>query len=163
MSRRDLAIDLGSSNTRVYRQGQGIALNEPSVCAMNSRTGEVLALGRQAWELAQRSPGEVAPTRPLHRGVITSFELAEQLFRLILRRLGVPRFPKPRILVCVPMVLTEVERRIAKLVAEGRSNAEVASELVVSRKTIEWNLSNVYRKLGVRSRTELARRASKER
>jgi DNA-binding NarL/FixJ family response regulator len=59
--------------------------------------------------------------------------------------------------------LTEVERRIAKLVAEGRSNAEVASELVVSRKTIEWNLSNVYRKLGVRSRTELARRASKER
>ena len=59
--------------------------------------------------------------------------------------------------------LTEVERQIAELVAEGRSNAEVASALVVSRKTVEWNLSNVYRKLGVRSRTELARRAPKER
>jgi DNA-binding CsgD family transcriptional regulator len=59
--------------------------------------------------------------------------------------------------------LTEAERRIAELVADGRSNAEVASELVVSRKTVEWNLSNVYRKLGVRSRTELARRASKQR
>ena len=111
MTRRDLAIDLGSSNTLVYRQGQGVAFNEPSVCAMNSRTGEVLALGREAWELAQRAPAEVTATRPLHRGVITSFELAEQMFRLILRRLGVPRFPRPRILVCVPMVLTEVERR----------------------------------------------------
>jgi DNA-binding CsgD family transcriptional regulator len=59
--------------------------------------------------------------------------------------------------------LTEAERRVAELVAEGRTNAEVASELVVSRRTVEWNLTNIYRKLGVRSRTELARRASTER
>jgi ATP/maltotriose-dependent transcriptional regulator MalT len=62
--------------------------------------------------------------------------------------------------VAVGGELTEVERRIAELVAEGRSNAEVARVLVVSRKTVEWNLSNVYRKLGVRSRTELARKAA---
>ena len=58
--------------------------------------------------------------------------------------------------------LTEVERRIAELVAEGRSNAEVARALVVSRKTVEWNLSNVYRKLGVRSRTELAAQSHRQ-
>lgn len=119
MSRRDLAIDLGSSNTLVYRQGHGVVFNEPTVCAVNSRTGEVLALGREAWELAQRSPAEVTPSRPLQRGVITSFELAEQMFRVILRKVGTTRFPRPRVLVCVPMVLTEVERRAVAEAATG--------------------------------------------
>jgi rod shape-determining protein MreB and related proteins len=128
MSRRDLAVDLGSSTTLVYRQGQGVVFNEPSVCAVNSRTGDVLALGREAWDLAQSSPAEVTPAYPLHRGVITSFELAEQMFRLILRRLGSSRFPRPRVLVCVPPFLTEVERRA---VAEAAAAAGARSVSLV--------------------------------
>jgi rod shape-determining protein MreB and related proteins len=128
VSRRDLAVDLGSSNTLVYRQGHGVVYNEPTVCAVNSRTGEVLALGREAWELAQRSPADVTPSRPLHRGVITSFELAEQMFRLILRKLGTSRFPRPRVLVCVPPALTEVERRA---VAEAATAAGARSVSLV--------------------------------
>jgi rod shape-determining protein MreB and related proteins len=111
MSRRDLAIDLGSANTLVYRQGHGVVLNEPTVCAINSRSGVVLAVGRDALEMAQSSPAEVTLSRPLHRGVISSFELAEQMLRLILRKAGMSRFPRPRVLVCVPMILTPVERR----------------------------------------------------
>jgi rod shape-determining protein MreB len=128
MSRRDLAVDLGSSNTLVYRQGHGVVFNEPTVCAVNSRSGEVLALGREAWEMAQRSPAEVTPSRPLHRGVITSFELAEQMFRVIMRKLGTSRFPRPRVLVCVPPFLTEVERRA---VAEAATAAGARSVSLV--------------------------------
>jgi rod shape-determining protein MreB len=128
VSRRDLAVDLGSSNTLVYRQGHGVVFNEPTVCAVNSRSGEVLALGREAWEMAQRSPAEVTPSRPLHRGVITSFELAEQMFRLIMRKLGTSRFPRPRVLVCVPPFLTEVERRA---VAEAATAAGARSVSLV--------------------------------
>ena len=128
MSRRDLAIDLGSANTLVYRQGHGVVFNEPTVCAVNARSGEVLAVGREAWELAQRSPAEVTASRPLQRGVITSFELAEQMLRLILRKVGTSRFPRPRVLVCVPMVLTPVERRA---VAEAATAAGARSVSLV--------------------------------
>ena len=126
MSRRDLAVDLGSTNTLVFRQGQGVVFNEPTVCAINSRSGEVLAVGREVWELAQHSPGEITPSRPLQRGVITSFELAEQMFRLILKRVGITRFPRPRVLVCVPMVLTEVERRAVAEAAAGAGARSVS-------------------------------------
>jgi rod shape-determining protein MreB and related proteins len=128
MSRRDLAIDLGSTNTLVYRQGHGVVFNEPTVCAINSRSGDVLAVGREAWELAQGSPAEVTASRPVQRGVITSFEVAEQMLRLILRKVGMSRFPRPRVLVCVPLVLTPVERRA---VAEAATAAGARSVSLV--------------------------------
>ena len=111
MSKRDLAIDLGTANTLVYQQGRGIVFNEPTVVAMNTRTGALVAVGREAWQAAVRAPANIAATRPLQRGAIQDFETTRQMLRLILQVVGVSRFPKPRALVCVSSMLTEVERR----------------------------------------------------
>jgi rod shape-determining protein MreB len=111
MSRRDLAIDLGTANTRVYRQGQGIVFDQPTVVALHGRTADVVAVGRKAWAMAADRPTEVVTVRPMQRGAISNFELSEQMIRMILRGIGVARLSKPRVLVCVPSGLTPVERR----------------------------------------------------
>src|SRR5438094_8367742 len=111
MGRRDLAIDLGTASTLVFQQGVGIVYDEPSVVAVNPRNGEVVAIGREVAEMAGTSPGVVGPSRPLQRGVISDFEQTEQMLRVIFKRLGIGRFPRPRMLVCVPSILTPVERK----------------------------------------------------
>ena len=108
---RDIAIDLGTANTLVYKQGDGIVLNEPTVVAVNSRTGNVEALGAEAWQMIGGASGNVIAVRPLRHGVINDFEVTQRMIRVVLRRVGIPRFPKPRVLVCVPSSSTEVERR----------------------------------------------------
>ncbi len=107
----ELAIDLGTANTLVFRLGEGIVLNQPTVVAMNARNGEVLSLGDEAWEMIGRTPSHIVAVRPLRRGAITDYETTEQMIRLILKQVGVTRWSKPRALVCVPSAITEVERR----------------------------------------------------
>ncbi|MGQ0668309.1 MAG: rod shape-determining protein [Actinomycetota bacterium] len=111
---RDLAIDLGTANTLVYRQGEGIVLNEPTVVAMNAGTGEIEAMGDEAWEMIGGRSGNVIVVRPLRQGVMTEFDITQRMIEVVLRRLGVGRFPKPRVLACVPSASSEVERRAVK-------------------------------------------------
>jgi len=108
---RDLAIDLGTANTLVYKQGEGIVINEPSVIALNRKTGDVLATGEDAWTMIGRTPDYIQAVRPLKGGAITDFEVTEKMIRLLLQRAGVSRFSRPRVLICVPSAITEVERR----------------------------------------------------
>lgn len=108
---RDLAIDLGTANTLVYMKGRGIVLNEPTVIALNRQTGEVLATGREAWQMIGRTPGYIVAVRPLRGGAITDFEITERMIRLLLQRVGVSRFTRPKVVICVPSAITEVERR----------------------------------------------------
>lgn len=108
---RDLAIDLGTANTLVYMQGRGIVINEPSVIAVNRRTGDVLATGEEAWQMIGRTPGYIVAVRPLRGGAITDFEVTEKMIRLLLQRAGVSKFSRPKVLICVPSAITEVERR----------------------------------------------------
>jgi rod shape-determining protein MreB len=108
---RDLAIDLGTANTLVYMEGKGIVIDEPSVIAVNRTTGEVLATGREAWDMIGRTPGNIVAVRPLRGGAITDFEITEKMIRLLLQRAGVSRFSRPKVLICVPSAITEVERR----------------------------------------------------
>jgi rod shape-determining protein MreB len=108
---RDLAIDLGTANTLVYMQGKGIVLNEPSVIALNRKTGEVLATGHEAWHMIGRTPGYIVAVRPLRGGAITDFDVTERMIRLLLQRVGVSRFTRPKVVICVPSAITEVERR----------------------------------------------------
>ena len=108
---RDLAIDLGTANTLVYKQGEGIIMNEPTVIAKNRRTNEVLATGREAWDMIGRTPSFIVAVRPLRGGAITDFETTEQMIRLLMKRAGVSRFARPKVLICVPSAITEVERR----------------------------------------------------
>ena len=108
---KDLAIDLGTANPLVYRKGDGIVINEPTVIAVNRRTGEVLAHGEKAWEMIGRTPGNIVAVRPLRGGAITDFEVTEKMIRMLLQRAGVSRFSRPKVLICVPSAITEVERR----------------------------------------------------
>lgn len=108
---RDLAIDLGTANTLVYARGEGIVLNEPSVIALNSRTNEVLALGRDAWKMIGRTPSYIVAVRPLRKGAITDFDVTQEMIRRLLKRVGVNRFNRPRVVICVPSAITAVEKR----------------------------------------------------
>ncbi|UGY93751.1 rod shape-determining protein [Streptomyces gobiensis] len=123
-STRDIGIDLGTANTLVYARGRGVILNEPSVVAIDSRTGEVLAVGHEAREAVGRTPGSIVATRPLKGGVITDFEAAEGMLRAFIRkarRRG--RVRAPRVIVCVPSGVTGVERR-AVLQTASRAGAK---------------------------------------
>jgi rod shape-determining protein MreB and related proteins len=123
---RDLAIDLGTANTLVYRQGEGIIFDEPTVIAMNAMTHEVLAMGEDAWEMIGRTPGNVVAVRPLRHGAITDFDVTHRMFRHILHRVGVGRWPRPRVLICVPSAITEVERRAVTEAAHSAGARHVA-------------------------------------
>src|SRR4029077_18122588 len=111
---RDLAIDLGTANKLVYAEGRGVVLNEPTVIALNSHTHDVLAMGQEAWHMIGRTPGYIVAVRPLRQGAITDFEITQRMIRLLLQRAGLSRFQRPRVLICVPSAITEVERRAGK-------------------------------------------------
>ena len=95
----------------MYARGEGIVLNEPSVIAINSRTKDVLAMGREAWHMIGRTPAHIVAVRPLRKGAITDFEVTQEMIRLLLKRVGVSRFNRPRVVICVPSAITPVERR----------------------------------------------------
>jgi rod shape-determining protein MreB len=111
---RDLAIDLGTANTLVYERGKGIVLNEPTVIALNRRTHEVLAMGHDAWQMMGRTPSDIVAERPLRHGAITDFEVTQRMLRLLLSRVRHGRFGRPRVVLCVPTAITEVERRAVR-------------------------------------------------
>ncbi len=121
---RDIAIDLGTANTLVYQKQKGILFAEPTVLALNKENGAVLAMGEEAWHMIGRTPGYIVAVRPLRSGAISDFDVTEKLIRMVLQKAGVGRFSRPRVLVCVPSALTEVERRAveeATLQAGARS------------------------------------------
>jgi len=122
---RDLAIDLGTSNTQVFAKGRGVILEEPTVIALNTRTHEVLAVGDEALEQIGRTPGYIVAVRPLREGAITDFDITERTIRLLLRRAGLTKMNRPRVLLCVPSAITSVERRAVKEAAR-RAGASAA-------------------------------------
>ncbi|MEX1263400.1 MAG: rod shape-determining protein [Actinomycetota bacterium] len=108
---RDLAIDLGTANSLVYRQGEGVVFDEPAVVAVRSDTGEVLAMGEEAWQLLGGDAGNVLAVRPLRQGTMTEFDITRRMIEVVIRRALTVRFPRPRVLVAVPSMSSEVERR----------------------------------------------------
>ena len=108
---RDLAIDLGTANTLVYRQGEGVVFDEPSVVAVRADTSEVLAMGEEAWKLLGGDSGNVIAVRPLRHGTMTEFDVTQAMIEVVIRRTVTVRFPRPRVLVAVPSMSSEVERR----------------------------------------------------
>jgi rod shape-determining protein MreB and related proteins len=119
---------LGTANTLVYSRGRGIVLNEPTVIALNRQTGEVLATGHDAWKMIGRTPGYIVAVRPLRGGAIKDFDITERMIRLLLQRVGVTRFNRPRVVICVPSAITEVEKR-AVTEATRRAGASEANLL----------------------------------
>jgi rod shape-determining protein MreB len=112
---RDMAVDLGTANTLVYVRGRGVVLNEPSVVAINSDTGAMVAVGTDAKKMIGRTPGNIVAIRPLKDGVIADFETTERMLRYFIQKVHRRRhFAKPRLVVCVPSGITGVERRAVK-------------------------------------------------
>jgi rod shape-determining protein MreB and related proteins len=112
---RDMAIDLGTANTLVYVRGRGIVLNEPSVVALNSSTGRIVAVGIEAKSMIGRTPDNITAVRPLKDGVIADFEVTERMLRFFIQKIHRRRhFAKPRIIVAVPSGITGVEQRAVK-------------------------------------------------
>jgi rod shape-determining protein MreB len=104
-------VDLGTANTLVYVRGRGIVLSEPSVVAVDARTGEVHAVGVEAKRMLGRTPGTIRAIRPLKDGVIADFDVTEEMLRHFIQRVHQNRFAHPRVVVCVPSGVTGVEKR----------------------------------------------------
>ncbi|HXV26612.1 MAG TPA: rod shape-determining protein [Candidatus Paceibacterota bacterium] len=111
---KDIGIDLGTANTLVYVRGKGIVINEPSIVAVNQKTGKILAIGSDARRMVGRTPGYIAVIRPLVNGVVSDFEVTEQMLRFFIDKVHQEAFsvmPRPRVVVGIPSGVTEVERR----------------------------------------------------
>lgn len=108
---RDMAVDLGTANTLVYVRGRGIVLSEPSVVAIDSRGGEVHAVGIEAKRMLGRTPGTIQAIRPLKDGVIADFDVTEEMLRHFIQKVHQNRWAHPRVVVCVPSGVTGVEKR----------------------------------------------------
>ena len=108
----DVGIDLGTASVLVYVKGKGIVLREPSVVAIDRMSGKMLAIGDEARRMLGRTPGNIVAIRPLRDGVISNFDITERMLRYFLRKvIGKKMFFKPRVVVCVPSGVTEVEKR----------------------------------------------------
>ena len=124
---RDMAVDLGTANTLVYVRGRGIVLSEPSVVAIDQRSGEVHAVGVEAKRMLGRTPGTIAAIRPLKDGVIADFDVTEKMLRYFLKQIIDKHVFKvrPKVIVCVPSGITEVERRAVRDSAETAGAKQV--------------------------------------
>jgi len=121
----DIAIDLGTANTLVYVKGRGILINEPSIVAIRRGDQEILAYGSEAKTMMGRTPGDMITVRPLKDGVIADFDLAEKMIRHFIKKVQTNRFLRPRIAVCIPSGITEVERRAVRDSAEHAGGREI--------------------------------------
>lgn len=124
----DLGIDLGTANTLVYVKGKGIVINEPSIVAINKRTGDVLAVGEEAKKMVGRTPSHIIATRPLVAGVVSDFEITEKMLKYFFEKVHQKNFnifPKPRVIIGIPSGITEVERKAVEDAAFSAGAREV--------------------------------------
>ena len=129
MFSKDIGIDLGTANVLIYVKGEGIVLNEPSVVALDSSTGKVLAVGREAREMLGRTPGKVNAIRPMKDGVIADFDATGLMLDYFIKKVnGKGLMSKPRILICCPSNITQVEKNAIKEAAERTGAKKVFLE-----------------------------------
>ncbi len=127
MFSNDIGIDLGTANTLVYVEGKGIIINEPSVVAVNQKTGQVLAVGQTAKDMLGRTPAHIVAVKPIVDGVISDFEVTEEMLAYLIRKAedGRKKWLGPRVVVGVPSGITNVERRAVKDAAKSAGAREV--------------------------------------
>jgi len=113
----NIAIDLGTATSLVYVQGKGIVINEPSVVAINQKTGQILAIGKEAKKMVGRTPAHIVATRPLVSGVVSDFEVTEQMLKYFIEKVHKRKFllgPRPRVIIGIPYGVTEVEKKAVR-------------------------------------------------
>ncbi|OGZ58266.1 MAG: rod shape-determining protein [Candidatus Spechtbacteria bacterium RIFCSPHIGHO2_02_FULL_43_15b] len=125
---KDIGIDLGTANTLVYVKGRGIMINEPSVVALNQKTGQILAIGEEARKMVGRTPAHIVASRPMRDGVISDFEVTEQMLKYFIDRVhrgSLSFMPRPRVVIGIPSGVTEVERKAVEDAARNAGAREV--------------------------------------
>ena len=123
---KDIGIDLGTANTLVFMKGKGIVMREPSVVAVDVRTDTVLAVGAAAKEMIGRTPGSIVAVRPLNYGVIADFDITATMLKHFIRQTVKPSiFSKPKVIVCIPSGVTDVERRAVEDTARQAGAGDV--------------------------------------
>lgn len=126
---KDIGIDLGTANVLINIQGSGIVLNEPSVVAIDTQTGRVLAVGSEAYKMVGRTPNNIRAVRPLKDGVIADFDMTEQMLSYFIKKLNVKGLmSKPNILICCPTNTTDIERKAIRQAAEKSGGNKVYLE-----------------------------------
>jgi rod shape-determining protein MreB len=130
----DIAIDLGTANTLVFVAGEGIVVSEPSVVAIDAFSGQVHAVGADAERMLGRTPATISAVRPLRHGVITDFEVTEQMLRHFIARVLDRRWAHPRVIVCAPSGVTEVEQRAVEqaALAAGARRVQLIEEPIAA-------------------------------
>ncbi|TWH83822.1 rod shape-determining protein [Sedimentibacter saalensis] len=118
--RMDIGIDLGTASVLVYIKGKGIVINEPSVVAIDINTNKILEVGEEARKMLGRTPGNIVAIRPLRDGVISDFDITEKMLKYFIKKAVGNSIIKPRVIICVPSGVTEVEKRA---VLEASNNA----------------------------------------
>ena len=122
----DLAIDLGTANTLVYARGRGIVVNEPSIVAINRKTNKVVSVGTEAKEMLGRTPGNIVAIKPMKDGVIADFDVTEEMLKYFIRKAhNRKHLLSPRIVICIPSEITQVEKRAVKESALRAKASEV--------------------------------------
>jgi rod shape-determining protein MreB len=111
---QDVGVDLGTASVIVYVKGRGVVLNEPSVVAIDSNTGKVYKVGKEAQDMIGKTPGNITAIRPMRDGVISDYETTEKMLKYFLGKACKNSFFKPRVMICVPSKVTEVEERAVK-------------------------------------------------
>ena len=111
MFSKDIGIDLGTASILVYIKGKGVVLREPSVVAIDKNTGKLLKVGTDAQKMLGRTPGNIVAIRPLREGVISDYDMTERMLREFIHKVTGVSFFKPRVIICVPSGITEVEER----------------------------------------------------
>lgn len=142
----NLGIDLGTSQVTIYVSGQGIVLREPSVIAVDSRTGKMIACGGKAYEMLGKTPDSIRAIRPLTKGVISEYDYAEKMLKTFVRRVCKYKVMKPKAAVSIPSTVTEVEQRsvVEALLNAGTRNVVIIEEPVAAAIGAGLDISKPY-------------------
>lgn len=154
---KDLGMDLGTANVRVYVKGRGVIVNEPSVVAINTRTNQILALGFEAQNMLGKTPPFILTSQPITHGIISDFEVAQKMIRYFIEKAHEHSFnlvPRPRVVTSVPLEITEVERKAVEdaiLFAGAREVHLVESPMLAaigSRINVQESVGNMIVEIG---------------
>jgi rod shape-determining protein MreB len=134
---KDIGIDLGTANTLVFVKEKGIVINEPTVVAINTRTNQILAVGNEAKAMLGKTPPHIAVSRPLTKGIISDYEVAEKMLKFFIEKIsdgGMSMLSRPRVVIGVPLEVTEVETKAVEdvTIAAGASDVFVVQEPVAA-------------------------------
>lgn len=134
MASMDIGIDLGTATVLVYSGANGIILREPSVVAVNTRTGAILSVGDEAYAMIGKTPAQITAIRPLEEGVISNYKMTEEMIKYFMKKANVSNLLKPRVAICVPSLITGVEAQavVDAAVVAGARNVYLIEEPVAA-------------------------------